>query len=383
MMAYNPARLGLILVATTAMAGELRRDGPFWVEVEKGSEAVAPHSTVRVTAIGGVTIKGTASSTLAYVLTKRVKARNEAQARRLLRGFGAHISRRGSYTYLVTRSAYGMADLDVTAPRNLSQILVETRGGAVDASQFDGVVKVETGGGLVALDQISGDVVAKTAGGDITLGKLGGEARCISGGGTIRADSIRGEAFFETAAGDITVQEVNGPVRCSTNGGAIRIVQAGDVVIADTGGGPIDVGHAKGMVTAKNSGGPIQVHSSSGAACETAGGAIRLTSDGGSLKASTAVGSIIARFQSQPAADSFLSTGAGDITLWVPSNLKVTVRAQNATYGGPRKIVSDFPAIVIRSQGAFTTAEGKINGGGPLVRIAGSGGMIYIRREEK
>jgi len=385
MMVRAATRFGLIvLVATAATAGdELRREGPFWVEVEKGSEPVAARSIIRVRTVGGVTIKGGEPGELTYVLTKRVKARDEAQARRLFREFHARVSRRGEYTFVVVQTASGMADFEIKAPRNSREIVVETRGGAVDASQFEGTVKAETGGGLVTLDQVAGAVVAKTAGGDISLGKIGGDAHCISGGGTIRADSIHGEALFETAGGDITVQQVEGPVRCSTNGGAIRIVQAGNLVIADTGGGPIDVGYAKGMVTAKNSGGPIQVGSSSGAACESAGGAIRLTSVGGSLKASTAVGSIIARFQTQPVADSFLSTGAGDITLWVPSNLKVTVRAQNASYGGQRKIVTDFPAIVVKSAGSFTVAEGTINGGGPLVRIAGSGGMIYIRREEK
>jgi hypothetical protein len=101
---------------------------------------------------------------------------------------------------------------------------------------------------------------------------------------------------------------------------------------------------------------------------------------GGSLKASTAVGSIIARFQTQPVADSFLSTGHGDITVWIPSNLKVTVRAQNASYGGRRRIVSEFGAINVKSAGTATLAEGSLNGGGPLVRIAGTGGMIYIRQ---
>ena len=139
-------------------------------------------------------------------------------------------------------------------------------------------------------------------------------------------------------------------MRCTTNGGGIHIAQAGNIVIADTAGGPIEVGYAKGMVTANNSaGGPIRVGSASGARCESAGGPIRLTSFGGSLKASTTMGSIIARFQTQPVEDSFLSTSHGDITVWIPSNLKVTVRAQNASYGGSKRIVCDFPDIAVKA----------------------------------
>jgi hypothetical protein len=143
------------------------------------------------------------------------------------------------------------------------------------------------------------------------------------------------------------------------------------------------VGYAKGSVTAKNSGGPIQVGKASSVSCESAGGAIRLTSISGSLKATTAVGSIIARFQSQPVAPSFLSTGAGDIILWIPSNLKVTIQARNGSYGGTERIISDFPAVAVKAVGGAAVAEGAVNGGGPLVRIAGSGGTIFIRRDEK
>ena len=373
-------------LATTAHAGDpgLRRDGPFWVETTEGSEPVAAHGNIRISAAGAVTIRGGASNDLSYEIIKRVKARSEAEAWRLLSAYRVKVSRQGSWTYLVVQGGPEMAELKLTAPQNLGELVIETRAGAVDATQFSGVVKVESGGGRLFLDQVGSDVVAKTAGGDIVLGKIGGNCRCVSGAGTIRADNIHGQAFLETGAGDVFVQQVDGPLRCSTNGGGIHIAQAGNLVIADTAGGVIDVGYAKGMVTANNTaGGPIRVASAMGAKCESAGGGIRLTSAGGSLNASTAVGSIIARFENQPATDSFLSTSAGDITVWIPSNLKITIRAQNASYGGPQRIVSDFPDVPVKAIGFATIAEGALNGGGPLVRIAGTGGMIYIRREQK
>ena len=386
-MRQSGLKLGLMAcAAAAAFAGEpaLRQDGPFWVEVEKGAEPVAPKSNIRITTFGTVAIKGTAGTELSYVVVKRVKARNEAEARRLLKAYRIRTSRQGKVTHLWVQGGSEMAELEVSAPQNSGEVVIETRAGSVDASQFDGAIVAETGGGRVALDQISGDLVAKTAGGEISLGKIGGDVRCVSGAGAIRAENIRGQALLETGGGDITIRQVDGAVRCTTNGGGIHIAQAGNIVIADTAGGPIDVGYARGMVTANNSaGGPIQVGSASGARCESAGGPIQLTSFGGSLKASTAVGSIIARFQTQPLADSFLSTSHGDITVWIPSNLKVTVRAQNASYGGPKRIVSDFPDIPVKLAGAATIAEGSLNGGGPLVKLAGMGGMIYIRREEK
>ncbi len=376
----------VVALAVIAYAGEpgLRRDGPFWLESEKGSEPVAVHGNIHITTAGAVTIRGGASDELSFELIKRTKAWDEAEARRLLSGYRIKTWHQGQWTYLVVQGGSEMADLKLSAPQNAGAVVIETRAGAVDAAQFAGMVKVDSGGGRLALDQIGSNVVAKTAGGDIVLGKIGGNCHCVSGAGTIRAESIHGQAFLETGAGDINVQQVDGIARVSTSGGGIHITQAGSLVIADTGGGVIDVEYAKGMVTANNAaGGPIQVKSAQGAKCESAGGGMRLTSDGGSLNASTAVGSIVARFQSQPASDSFLSTSAGDITVWIPSNLRVTIRAQNSSYGGPQRIVSEFPAILVKAAGFATIAEGALNGGGPLLRISGTGGVIYIRREQK
>jgi len=380
-------KLGLMAcLAATALAGEpgLRHDGAFWVEEGHGSLMVPPKGNIRIAAFGAVTVKGTAGSELAYVVTKRVKAKSEAEARQLLSAYRVRSSRQGRVTRLWVEGGSEMAELEVAAPQSSGEVLVETRAGTVDVSKFEGAVIAETGGGRISVDQVAGDLVAKTAAGEISLGKIGGDARCVSGAGAIRAAAIHGQAFLETGGGDIHVQQVDGALRCTTNGGGIHIAQAGNIVIADTAGGPIEVGYAKGMVTANNSaGGPIRVGSASGARCESAGGPIRLTSFGGSLKASTTMGSIIARFQTQPVEDSFLSTSHGDITVWIPSNLKVTVRAQNASYGGAKRIVCDFPDIAVKLAGSATIAEGSLNGGGPLVKLAGTGGMIYIRREEK
>jgi hypothetical protein len=381
------AKLGLVaFVAVAAFSGEpgLRHVGPYWEEAAKGSEPVAPHGNIRISTTGGVVIQGVAEDQLSYEVVKRVKAVNEAEARRLLSAFRVRATHQGQWTYLLVQGGSEAAELKLTAPQNAGKVVIETRAGSIDATQFAGAVEAETGGGRLALDQIGSDLVAKTAGGEVVLGKIGGNCRCVSGAGSIHAESIHGQAFLETGGGDIVVERVDGPVRCSTNGGGIHIVQAGNLVIADTAGGPIDVGYAKGMVTANNAaGGPIQVGSAMGARCESAGGGIKLASAGGSLNASTAVGSIVARFQNQPGDDSFLSTSAGDITVWIPSNLKVTVRAQNGSYGGPPRILSEFSEIPVKSVGFATIAEGALNGGGPLVRLAGTGGMIYIRKEPK
>ena len=168
----------------------------------------------------------------------------------------------------------------------------------------------------------------------------------------------------------------------NTGGGALRVTRAGAGVIATNGGGQIDVGEARGTVELRNSGGPVRVGTASGVRCEAGAGAIRLMNVSGSLRASTSIGSILAHLVAGPApGDSFLTTGRGDITVVIPSNVGVKIRAENQMGGGQRRIVSDYPGIVARAVGPHVVAEGAVNGGGPLLRISGTGGTIFIKRQ--
>ena len=379
------AAILLPALLSVAQAGQtvLTREGKYWVEVRSASEPLAPSARLRIHARGGVTLNGTPRHELSYSLKVRVKARNESEARRLLRQFSVRVSREGARgAYLIVRRGDGTAELQVKAPRTLVESTIATTEGAVAVYDLDGGVRVDTGGGAVTADRISGNVVVRTAGGDITLGTLRGNVRCTTAGGKITVTLVRGEATLETGGGDISAQQIGGLVHASTMAGSIRIHNAGSAVIASTGGGPIDVGQAHGVVTAKNSGGPVKVGSAEGVRCENAGGGVKLDSISGSVRVTTAIGSIIAGLLAgKPMADSFLSTGSGDITVFIPSNLGVTIRAENELAGNIRRIVSDFPGIAVRVQGAQVVAEGPVNGGGPILRISGTGGTIFIKRQ--
>jgi DUF4097 and DUF4098 domain-containing protein YvlB len=313
----------------------------------------------------------------------RVKAASEAEARLLANRFGVRVAKQGANAvYLVVQRGDGMADLQVKLPRTAPETTIATSEGAIAFYDLDGGVQAETGGGAVTADRVKGNIVVRTAGGDITLGTVGGNAKCTTAGGKITASMVHGEATFETGGGDISAQEIQGLVHAATMAGSIRIYNAGSAVIASTGGGPIDVGQAHGVVTARNSGGPVKVGSAEGVSCENAGGGVNLDNISGSVRVSTAVGSIIASLLAgKPMSDSFLSTGSGDITVIIPSNLGVTIRAQNELAGNIRRIISEFPGISVRVEGGQVVAEGPVNGGGPILRISGTGGTIFIKRQ--
>ena len=161
--------------------------------------------------------------------------------------------------------------------------------------------------------------------------------------------------------------------------------------MARTAGGLIQVEQADGQVTAESSGGAIQVSSANGVRCESTGGAIRLRNVAGAVRAFANSGSILAELAAgrdasgKGMSDSILSTNAGDITVVIPSNLALTVRASNES-GGAGRINSDFPQLRPRSgrlpDVGPLVAEGDLNGGGPLLRVNVMGGTIYLRRSK-
>ncbi len=378
-----PILIPVLLGAAQAAGPGLTREGAYWVEVRAGSEPLAAGGRLRISSRGAVTLNGQPRQEVSYALKIRVKARSDAEARRLVGAFGVKLTRQpGNAALLVVTRGEGTADLEVRAPRALAETAIVTTEGALALYDLDGPVRAETGGGAVTADRIGGNLTVRTAGGDITLGTVNGFAHCTTAGGRITATLVRGDATFETGGGGIRAQQVGGLVRAATMAGSIRIRQAGGAVMASTGGGPIDVGQAHGLVTARNSGGPVMVGSAEGVRCENAAGAVKLDSVSGSVRVSTAVGSIIAGLLAgKPMTDSFLSTGSGDITVFIPSNLGVTVRARNEVAGNLRRIISEFPGIAVRMEGGQVIAEGPVNGGGPILRISGTGGTIFIKRQ--
>ncbi|HYP12666.1 MAG TPA: hypothetical protein VEQ63_01975, partial [Bryobacteraceae bacterium] len=189
----------------------------------------------------------------------------------------------------------------------------------------------------------------------------------------------------ETAGGSIEIGRAEGAVNASTAGGNISISNAGSWVSARTAGGRIDVGQARGIVMAGNSAGSIHIGSAVGVRCESNGGSIRLKGSAGALRAVTDVGSILAELMPGLALeDSLLSTGAGDITVYIPSNLALTIKALSES-GRMGRIVSEFAEIPVRHPETHvrtgSRAEGELNGGGPVLRLTSTGGTIYLRRQ--
>jgi DUF4097 and DUF4098 domain-containing protein YvlB len=195
------------------------------------------------------------------------------------------------------------------------------------------------------------------------------------------AKAVGGEVVLRTNGGDIHALSVGGSARAETGGGTIHLGFINGPVTAINGGGPIVVDLAAGIVTTRDMAGPVTVREAAGIRCDSANGGIQLGRITGPMRVSTSMGSIVANLEGSKLAESYLATGNGDITVLIPSNVGVRISAENSMVDSVRRIISDFREIQPRLNGMRLQAEGRVNGGGPLLQLSASSGTIFLKRQ--
>ncbi len=380
--------LGLILPATAA----IHKEGRYWVEVKEG--AIPAGTRLRITSVGPISVQGDAGNDVRYKVTRKVRAANLEGAQRLfeqarliaaLQNETAVISNEGPNC----RRCGFSAEIEIRAPRRTRRTVVDSEGGSLSVRSLAGRVNANTQGGSIAVEKVTGAVRANTAGGNIALTSIGGEILCETAGGSITLHGGRADATLTSSGGSITAVNVEGTVRAETAGGGITAEKISGNLIAGTSGGSIKIYDVGGRVRAESAGGSVNITSAPhGVRAETAGGRIYLRGVSGAVMAANATGSIQVYFLSgRPLLDSVLETNVGSIDVWLPADLKVTIDAIVELAGNPNRIQSDFAGIRVRRDGdsfgpVSITAEGALNGGGPVLRILNTAGHIKIRKLE-
>jgi DUF4097 and DUF4098 domain-containing protein YvlB len=376
------------LLATALWGGQPRvsvtREGAYFIETRVGPIDL-PAGKLKVVTTGPVIVRGKPGAEAGYILRQRIKTPERSEAERQFRSLREKMMTRGAWSVLEfagnedTEVEY---ELQVILPKNLTTVSLISRGGHIEAYDLDGSIEADTAAGRIQMDRIGQDATLKTGGGAIRVGSVRGTLRCVSGGGEIQVDRTGGEVWCDTAGGNVMIGEAGGPVHAVTAGN-IHVGTAHSSVSARSEGGLIDINEAGGLVTAETAGGSIQVGSSAGVRCESAAGAIRVKGVRGPLRAYTASGSILAELlPGIELRDSSLHALVGDITVYIPSNIAVSIRAWNDGGNGRGRIISDFPEVQADSgRRGPAKAEGVLNGGGPLLRISASGN-IYLRRQK-
>lgn len=181
-------------------------------------------------------------------------------------------------------------------------------------------IDVDTAGGSITVGDFQGNVKTDTSGGSIKIGKIEGDVLADTSGGSISLASASGASKLDTSGGSIKVGTVRGPAHLDTSGGSIRVERAEDTVQADTSGGSIDVAFT----------GPIK----------------------GPCKLDTSAGGITVHVDSTAAFDLEADTSAGGVTCDLPITVQGRIKRDHLS--------------------------GKVNGGGPRMKLDTSAGSIRI-----
>jgi TonB family protein len=164
------------------------------------------------------------------------------------------------------------------------------------------------------------------------------------------------------------------------------VERAGSRVTTSSGGGQISFGEAAGAIQARAAGGGIRVLRVSGPMqLDSNGGSIFLTRVENAVHASTGTGSITAWLSPtvKIAGSSQLESGHGDIVVYLPRDLQMTIEATIDTAAG-HHIAAD-PSLAMKTT-YHTGDSGKqvrgvcdVNGGGEVLKLRAMEGNIQLR----
>ena len=367
------------------------REGGTWGQEITGSLAAVKNLRVKVD-MGSVVVRGGQEQGIHYVVHTRFDNSSEEEARRQFDKFKVSAYVKGDTAWIVGdwqgghRPRHFSGEFSINVPREIALAKVETEGGNVDASGLAGRVEAESGGGSLKLDDIGSGAYAETGGGSIEVGTVGGELGLHTGGGSIEVRQANGKVVAETGGGSVRIFAGAQGASVETGGGSIEVHKCSGMVKASTGGGSVDLSDLDGPVDISTGGGNIRLTSAKGHVhAETGGGGIELYGIP-SARAETGAGGITVKLLNTGGErhDSDLETGAGDITVYIASDVAINVRA-SVDMGNGHRISSDFPDIHVHSEGdqwgpKTLTADGALNGGGPMLKVHTSTGDICIRR---
>jgi DUF4097 and DUF4098 domain-containing protein YvlB len=397
----------LAVLAPLALAQEtqISHEGGAWSRVTTGSLTGVKNLRVRLD-MGSVVVRGAQQAGIDYTLHMQSRASSERDARRQFDDYRVTTYVKGDTAWVVGEWQGGhhfkvgpasvriykgqehtlSGEFRINVPREIGLVKVETEGGNVDTSGVTGRVEAETGGGSVHLDDIGGGANADTGGGSIDVGTIAGDIGLHTGGGSIEVHHANGKITAETGGGSVEIISAAQGASIETGGGGIEVHQCTGKVKAETGGGSIDLGDIAGPAEIETGGGSIHLASAKGhVEARTGGGGIELYGVP-SARVETGAGGIVVKFVKTGAlpSDSRLETSAGDITVYIAPDVAISVRA-SVDLGNGHHITSDFPDIHIANEGdkwgpRTLTAEGKLNGGGPVLKVRTTTGDICFRR---
>ncbi len=385
--------MALPLLASAVLAQEthISREGGTWGQEITGSLAAVKVLHVKVD-MGSVVVHGGQQQGINYIVRTNYKTSSEQDARRQFEQYKITAWVKGDTAWIVgdwqggREPRHFSGQFSVMVPREMTLVKLETDGGTVEATGLAGRVEAESGGGGMRLDDIGGGANVDTGGGSIKIGTVNGDLGLHTGGGPIEVQHANGKVIAETGGGSVEIQSGAQDAVIETGGGNIQLGQCTGKIKVTSGGGSIDLSDVGGSAEIETEGGRILLGSATVLVrAETGGGGIELYGVP-SAHVETSAGGITVKLVNTGSErhDSDLETGAGDITVYIASDVAINVRA-SVDMGNGHHITSELPDIHISSEGSqwearTLNAEGKVNGGGPVLKVHTSSGDICFRR---
>ena len=320
----------------------------------------------------------------------------------------------------------------IQVPRNFN-VRIKSAGGSVSISNVAGTFRGNTGGGEITVRNVNGDIDLNTGGGEVNVSDSNLNGRVSTGGGLVRIMRVNGSVRGSSGSGPVIYTDSQDPKRGAGKGigegKGVSIVDADGetsvsttTVTSATGKSATtttyvdddagkDYGYAPGAVRYSAAGGPLYLESApNGARVTTGGGRIRIGPSGGevyaqtgggpidigpatgSVAAHTGAGDVSIRLTGSGSHKVDVTSGSGDVTLVVPSDLNATLELESAytnNHGRKTRIVSDWPLSVTEtnewdsSYGTprkYVRVRQNLGKGGPVIRVRTANGDIELKR---
>ena len=224
----------------------------------------------------------------------------------------------------------------IYVPANVSTDLV-TSGGNIGLTNLTGDQEFSTSGGNLDIDNVEGKLDGTTSGGNINLkDSKSNDAKLTTSGGNIDAKNCDGKLRLTTSGGSLNLKDLKGDIRANTSGGNVEGSNVSGELVTHTSGGNIHLEELYCSLETSTSGGNIDV------SMKEPGKYVRINNSGGSI-------------------DLELPKGKG-LDLELSADKIKTDKLEN--FNG--KMEDD-------------KVEGKLNGGGSLVKVDAGSGKIYLK----
>jgi DUF4097 and DUF4098 domain-containing protein YvlB len=385
------AMVTVLAFAALSFAGTIHEGS--WLEERQGTLGNSRSLNVKIEG-GSIRVTGGQKQEISYTVRSRIDDERAQKSDRDVRFHEVSLQSNSEMASLIVRPGTQapprlVSEIVISVPRTLHSLSLQTSGGDVSVTGIDGQVSLNTGGGHVQIDDIGGTVTVETGGDDIDVGSVTGDTTFHTGGGKISVRSVGGKLQATSGGGNILVGSGLRSAVLKSDAGDVEMRLCGGELHVTSGGGNIVLGSVGGPAEISTAGGNIRLQSATGfVRAHTTAGAIELDGIPAAV-AETDVGAITANFSDSIGKfrHSELQTSVGDIVVYLPAHLAVTLRAILEMPIG-HSIHSDFEELKVTSHSdgweeQSQVAEGKLNGGGPVLRLRTGNGNIVIHRADQ